>query len=64
MKRAEFIKGFVRSVEQHCDKAIKAKTMRPSEACMGIADAPERAKQCWRKHRKILSTITAEEFFK
>lgn len=64
MKRAEFVKGFVRSVEQHCDKQVKAKTMRPSEACMGIADAPERAKQVWRKHRKALLALSAEEFFK
>lgn len=64
MKRAEFIKGFVRSVEQHCDKEVKAKRMRPSEACMGIADAPERGKQVWRKHRKALITVSAAEFFK
>lgn len=63
MKRAEFVKGFVRSVEEHCHKEVEAKKMRLSEACMGIADAPERGKQVWRKHRKTLSGITAKEFF-
>lgn len=64
MKRAEFIKGFVASVKQHCAKEVSAKRMRLSEACMGIADAPERAKQVWRKHRKTLITVSAAEFFK
>ena len=64
MKRAEFIKAFVRSVEQHCDKSVKANTMRPSEAAMGIADAPERGKQVWRKHRKALLSMKPEELFK
>lgn len=64
MKRAEFIKGFVQSVKQHCHKEVAAKKMRLSEAIMGIADAPDRAKQVWRKHRKALITMTAEEFFK
>ena len=64
MKRAEFIKAYVQQVEQNCHRWVKEKTMRPSEAAMTMADAPDRAKQTWRAHRKTFATMTAEELFK
>ncbi len=61
MKRKEFVELWNDHISQLCKSRVKAESMRPSEAAMTAAAAPDEALQVWRKYHHIWAGQTVEQ---